>query len=68
MALPGSILAHPLKIVGATHTLGTIQPDVAETMGFNDQSHFIRHFKHIMGITPGQYKGKSQIGRAVKIG
>lgn len=32
---------------------------VAETMGFNDQSHFIRHFKRVMGVTPGQYKGRS---------
>ena len=32
---------------------------VAETMGFNDQSHFIRHFKRTMGVTPGQYKGTS---------
>ena len=31
---------------------------VAETMGFNDQSHFIRHFKRTMGVTPGQYKGR----------
>lgn len=29
---------------------------VAETMGFNDQSHFIRHFKRTMGVTPGQYR------------
>lgn len=32
---------------------------VAETMGFNDQSHFIRHFKRTMGVTPGQYKGRT---------
>jgi len=32
---------------------------VAETIGFNDQSHFIRHFKRIMGVTPGQYKGRT---------
>ncbi|MGB9093403.1 MAG: AraC family transcriptional regulator [Gallionella sp.] len=39
---------------------------VAETMGFNDQSHYIRHFKRIMGVTPGQYKGKTPVGRVVK--
>ncbi len=32
---------------------------VAETMGFNDQSHFFRHFKRTMGVTPGQYKGRT---------
>jgi AraC-like DNA-binding protein len=40
---------------------------VAETMGFNDQSHFIRHFKRIMGVTPGQYKGKSPVVRVLKV-
>jgi len=34
---------------------------IAETLGFNDQSHFIRHFKRIMGITPGQYKATDKI-------
>ncbi|MGA7594002.1 MAG: AraC family transcriptional regulator [Gallionella sp.] len=41
---------------------------VAETMGFNDQSHFIRHFKRIMGVTPGLYKGRTPVGRVVKTG
>jgi AraC-like DNA-binding protein len=41
---------------------------VAETMGFNDQSHYIRHFKRIMGVTPGQYKGKTPVGRVLKTG
>jgi AraC-like DNA-binding protein len=31
---------------------------VTETMGFFDQSHFIRYFKRIMGVTPGQYQGR----------
>jgi AraC-like DNA-binding protein len=29
---------------------------IAETMGFYDQSHFIRHFKRTMGVTPRQYQ------------
>jgi AraC-like DNA-binding protein len=29
--------------------------DVAASTGFTDQSHFTRHFKRIMGVTPGQY-------------
>ena len=28
---------------------------VALTVGFTDQSHLTRHFKRIMGVTPGQY-------------
>ena len=29
--------------------------DVSASTGFTDQSHFTRHFKRIMGVTPGQY-------------
>lgn len=36
---------------------------VAEKIGFNDQSHFIRHFKRIMRVTPGRYKGRMPIYR-----
>ena len=31
---------------------------VATTMGFADQSHFTRHFKRIMQVTPSQYAGR----------
>lgn len=31
--------------------------DTASLTGFVDQSHFTRHFKRSMGITPGQYVG-----------
>ncbi|MDF2152720.1 AraC family transcriptional regulator [Vibrio sp. CAU 1672] len=30
--------------------------DVAQECGFYDQSHFTRHFKKAMGVTPGQYR------------
>ena len=29
---------------------------IANEVGFYDQSHFIRNFKKIEGITPSQYK------------
>lgn len=29
--------------------------DVAVSVGFYDQAHFIRHFKRLVGITPGRY-------------
>jgi AraC-like DNA-binding protein len=36
--------------------------DVSASTGFTDQSHFTRHFKRIMGVTPGQYLPKLQHG------
>ena len=33
-----------------------ILPQVAEMLGYNDQYHFIRQFKAVTGITPGQYR------------
>jgi two-component system, response regulator YesN len=30
--------------------------DIAGSLGFADQSHFIRHFKDLTGSTPGQYR------------
>ena len=34
---------------------GAAQADVAAHCGFVDQSHFIRHFKRIVGVTPSRY-------------
>lgn len=33
--------------------------DVAYAVGMSDQSHLTRHFKRIMGITPGRYRSMS---------
>jgi AraC-like DNA-binding protein len=33
---------------------------VAATTGFTDQSHFTRHFKRVLGVTPAQYLGASK--------
>lgn len=30
--------------------------DIAQTVGFYDHSHFIRHFKRVRGCTPNQYR------------
>lgn len=30
--------------------------DIAQEVGFYDHSHFVRHFKHIRGCTPNQYR------------
>jgi transcriptional regulator GlxA family with amidase domain len=33
---------------------------VASAAGFADQSHFARHFKRLVGVTPAQYRGPSK--------
>jgi AraC-like DNA-binding protein len=35
-------------------------PQAASQVGFFDQSHFNRHFKRIIGVTPGQYRVSSK--------
>jgi AraC-like DNA-binding protein len=34
---------------------GSSATEVAHAVGFGDQSHLHRHFKRVMGVTPGQY-------------
>ncbi len=41
---------------------GASPATVATTMGFADQSHFTRHFKRILQVTPSQYAGRSFAG------
>jgi len=36
--------------------------EVATAAGFYDQSHLTRHFKRVVGITPGRYAGTGAIG------
>lgn len=38
---------------------GVCAADAAAAAGFCDQSHFIRHFKRIVGVTPGRFVPKS---------
>jgi AraC-like DNA-binding protein len=35
---------------------GRAPADVAACLGFSDQSHLIRHFKRLTGVTPGAYR------------
>ena len=37
---------------------GVTPATVATTLGFADQSHFTRHFKRILHVTPSQYAGR----------
>lgn len=37
---------------------GMTLTNVAQALGFTDQSHFFRYFTRIMGLTPGNYLGK----------
>jgi transcriptional regulator GlxA family with amidase domain len=36
---------------------GMAPADVAISVGFYDQAHLNRHFKRIVGMTPGDYRG-----------
>jgi len=44
-------LRYATKLIKLGHSL----KDVAQEAGFHDQSHFHRHFKRAMGVTPKQY-------------
>jgi AraC-like DNA-binding protein len=30
--------------------------EIAYAVGFSDQSHLARHFRQILGVTPGQFR------------
>jgi AraC-like DNA-binding protein len=42
--------------------------DVAVRAGFADQSHLTRHFKRVVGITPGNYLRRPAVSRSFKTG
>ena len=39
---------------------GRAPVDVAASTGFYDQAHLTRHFKRLVGVTPGRYRGSSR--------
>jgi AraC-like DNA-binding protein len=44
-------VTHAKRLIGASVPLA----EVATAVGFTDQSHLNRHFKALVGVTPGQY-------------
>lgn len=57
MGLPPHAYQIHVRIARARQLLGKGVPPalVAAELGFSDQSHFTRHFKDILGVTPGEY-------------
>jgi AraC-like DNA-binding protein len=54
-----------LRIARARHLLALGMPPsaVAAEVGFHDQSHFIRHFKRVLHVTPGEFAAVCLPGR-----
>jgi AraC-like DNA-binding protein len=51
-----------VRLLRAKELLRSGRPiaQVASTTGFSDQSHFTRHFKRLMGVTPSRYALRSK--------
>ncbi|HTK08259.1 MAG TPA: AraC family transcriptional regulator [Ktedonobacteraceae bacterium] len=57
---PHSYLTH-IRVMQAKRLIAATTPlaEVASVVGFTDQSHLTRHFKSLVGVTPGQYARSS---------
>lgn len=57
IGMPPHAFQNQVRVVNAKRLIRNGLPlsDVAALIGFADQSHFIRHFKRLMKITPGEY-------------
>ena len=62
MGVPPHAYLRQIRIAQAKKLLksGLSLADVAQTVGFTDQSHLNRWFKRLWGITPGQYRNSVQ--------
>lgn len=58
VGLPPHAYQLQLRIARARDLLAMGMPgaDVAAELGFADQSHFTRHFRRVLGVTPGAYR------------
>ncbi len=59
VGLPPHAYQIQIRVMHAKHLLrmGISCVDTAIAVGFADQSHFTRHFKRIVGVPPGLYRG-----------
>jgi AraC-like DNA-binding protein len=62
VGMPPHAFQTQVRIATAKRLLKSGMPlvNVATTTGFSDQSHFIRQFKRLMKVTPGQYLRNSK--------
>lgn len=61
VGLPPYVYLIQIRVERAKQLLaqGESVADVVSTVGMSDQSHLTRHFKRIVGITPGRYRSMS---------
>jgi AraC-like DNA-binding protein len=64
VGLPPHAFLNQIRIDRARHLLrrGDSLADAAFSTGFVDQSHFTKHFKKLVGVTPGNYRAHSDSG------
>ncbi|EFH84237.1 AraC family transcriptional regulator [Ktedonobacter racemifer] len=57
VGLPPHSYLTQLRVMRAKRLIASSMPlaEVAGAVGFSDQSHLTRHFKALVGVTPGQY-------------
>lgn len=57
VGLPPHSYLTQIRVARARHLISTSMPlaEIAAAVGFTDQSHLNRHFKALIGVTPGQY-------------